>query len=164
VFLAPLHQKQHDDGKKTQRESMLRIVAATLFILAITAIWVLIHPIVLPELRNSHVQDDVWRVPDRATPDIPTLVATIEQANLWGGASSLAPVDEKPLTAPNWHIAGVVSIGLERYAMLAIDGQPLQQIKTGENLPGGIKIVNMTADRVCILLNGKKRVLKTYKE
>ncbi|HXA47485.1 MAG TPA: type II secretion system protein N, partial [Burkholderiaceae bacterium] len=92
-------------------------------------------------------------------------VATIEQGNLWGKVGgAMIPLDEKPLTAPNWRIIGVVSAGKESYALVAVDGQPMQQIKVGEKLPGDIKIVNMTADHVCILLNGKKRVLKTYKE
>jgi hypothetical protein len=144
---------------------MFRIFAAILLILAVSAAWVLFHPPVLPEMRNLRIQEDDWHLPDRGGADSATLVATIEQNKLWGSAGAAAmPVDEKPLTAPNWHIAGVVSAGAERYAMVAVDGQPILQIKTGENLPGGIKIVNMTADRVCILLNGKKRVLKTYKE
>ena len=143
---------------------MLRnIVAVILLVLAITAVWVLLHPIALPESRALKVQEDDWHLPSRSKPDTSTLVATIERDKLWGTIGA-TPVDEKPLTAPNWRIVGVVSAGAESYAMLAVDGEPIQQIKAGEKLPGGIKIVNMTADRVCILLNGKKRVLKTYKE
>lgn len=140
------------------------IVAMILFALAVTAAWVMLRPIGLPEPRTLRAQDEEWRLPDRSKPDTAVLVATIEGDKLWGTVPGMAPMDEKPLTAPNWRIVGVVMAGAEKYAMLAVDGQPLQQIKAGEKLPGGATIVDMTADRVCILLNGKKRVLKTYKE
>lgn len=141
------------------------IVATILFVLASAAAWVLLHPIALPEPRALHVQEEDWHLPDQRRPDTAALTATIEQDKLWGTVGvPVAPIEEKPLTAPNWRIVGVVSAGAESYAMVAVEGQPMQQVKTGEKLPGGIKIVNMTADRVCILLNGKKRVLKTYKE
>jgi len=141
------------------------IVATILFVLAIVAAWVLLHPIALPEPRTLRVQEDDWHLPSQRKPDSAALTARIEQDKLWGSVgAATASIEEKALTAPNWRIVGVVSAGAERYAMVAMDGQPMQQVKTGEKLPGGIKIVNMTADRVCILLNGKKRVLKTYKE
>lgn len=144
---------------------MLRsIVALIMFALAIAATWISLHPIALPESRTLKVQEDDWHLPSRSKLDTSALVGTIERDKLWGTLGATGPVDEKPLSAPNWRIVGVVSAGAESYAMLAVDGEPIQQIKTGEKLPGGIKIVNMTADRVCILLNGKKRVLKTYKE
>jgi hypothetical protein len=148
---------------------MFRSIAVLiLLVLAVTAAWMLWHPVALPEPHTLRVQEDEWRLPERSNADFAALAATIDRDKLWGAmgaaAVALTPVDEKPLTAPNWHIVGVVAVGSERYAMLAVDGQPLQQVKAGDKLPGGIKIVNMTADRVCILLNGKKRVLKTYKE
>lgn len=140
------------------------IVVLILFAFAVTAAWVMLRPIALPEPRSLRAQDEEWRLPDRNKSDTAALVATIEGDKLWGTVPGMAPVDEKPLTAPNWRIVGVVVSGTEKYAMLTVDGQPLQQIKAGEKLPGGATILNMTADRVCILLNGKKRVLKTYKE
>jgi hypothetical protein len=142
------------------------IVATILFVLAATAAWVVWHPVALPEPRTLRVQEEEWHLPNRGKLDAAPLVSTIVQDKLWGavGAAALAQMDEKPLTAPNWHIVGVVSVGKETYATVAVDGQQDQQLKAGDKLPGGIKIVNMTADRVCILLNGKKRVLRTYKE
>jgi hypothetical protein len=149
---------------------MFRSIAALiLLVLAVTVTWVVVHPVALPEPRTLRVQEDEWHLPDRSKIDSAALAATIEQDKLWGSAAVVpgappVPVEEKPLTAPNWRIVGVVSAGADSYAMLSVDGQPIQEVKAGEKLPGDIKIVNMTADRVCILLNGKKRVLKTYKE
>jgi hypothetical protein len=148
---------------------MLRtLIAIFMLALAVTTAWVWFHPVALPEPRNIRVQDDEWHLPTRGKHDMNDSVATIEQDKLWGngpgGLPLQAPVEEKPLTAPNWHIVGVVAAGKDSYAMIDVEGQPMLQLKTGDKLPGGIKIVKMTADRVCILLNGKKRVLKTYKE
>lgn len=148
---------------------MFRSLAALfLLALAVTATWVWFHPVALPELRNMRVQDDDWHLPSRTKQDLSASVTTIEQDKLWGNTPGAfmpqAPVEEKPLTAPNWRIIGVVAAGKDTYAMVDVDGQPMLQLKAGDKLPGGIKIINMTADRVCILLNGKKRVLKTYKE
>lgn len=140
-----------------------RILAMILFALALAAGWIVWHPIALPESRVIRSQDDDWRLPDLGKPDSEALVAKIELNRLWG-TDGMPLVEEKPLTAPNWRIAGVVSTGAESYAMLQVEGQPPQQVKTGEKLPGGAKIVNMTADRVCILLNGKRRMLRTIKE
>lgn len=134
-----------------------------LFALVVVAVWVVLHPVSLPEPRAARAQDDEWRLPARAKPDTEALAATIERDRLWG-ASGLAPIEDKPLTAPNWRIAGIVSAGAESYALLETVGQPAQQIRAGGKLPGGATILNMTADRLCILLNGKKRFLKTYKE
>jgi hypothetical protein len=128
------------------------------------AAWVMFHPIALPAPHTLNAQDDDWHLSGRSKPDTKALIGTIERGQLWGATGMPAPVAEKPLTAPDWRIVGIVSAGAESYAMLEVDGQPLQQIKTGANLPGGAKIVNMSADHICILLNGKKRMLKTYKE
>lgn len=145
---------------------MLRsLVVAILFAYAVTAAWVLMYPITLPEPRTLRVQEDDWRLPDRSKLDTAVLMATIERDKLWGSQGAVASLaEEKPLTAPNWRIVGSVSAGAESYAMLAMDGEPIQQLKAGDKLPGGAKILNIVADRICILLNGKKRVLKTYKE
>jgi len=140
-------------------------------VLVATAAWVAWHPIALPEPRGLRSQDDDWHLPNHSKSDSAALVATIEHDKLWGASAAnalpggpLVSEEEKPLTAPDWRIAGVVTDGKENYAMVMVDGQPIQQLKVGDKLPGGFKIVSMTADRVCILLNGKRRVLRTYKE
>jgi hypothetical protein len=142
---------------------MLRnLVAVILLALAIVGGWALLHPITLPKPRSLHVQEEEWHLPERSKLDIDPLVESIEKNQLWG--TSGPPVDEKPLTSPNWRITGVLSVGTEHYALIEIKDQPILQLKTGEELPGGAKILSITADRLCISLNGKKRVLKTYKE
>jgi hypothetical protein len=140
-----------------------KILGAILFVLAITAGWMMLHPVALPESHLVSSQDDDWRLPGQDRPDSVALAGKVDEGRLWGTGSTV-PVEAKPLTAPNWRIAGVVSAGADSYALLVVDGQPPQQVKIGEELPGGVKVVSMTADRVCILLNGKKRMLRTYKE
>lgn len=141
-----------------------RIFAVIGLIFAVAAAWTMLHPPLLPTTRSQRVQDDEWQLPVLSKPDRQALVNSIDQDQLWGANGLPAVLDEKPLTAPNWRITGILSMGPEHYALLAVEGQPIQQLKTGENLPGGAKLLNITADRICIMLNGKKRVLKTYKE
>jgi hypothetical protein len=143
---------------------LARISTVIVLIFAVTAGWLLLRAPSLPTTRTLHVQDEDWQLPSRARADVDALIQTIEQDKLWGGNGSPVVVEDKSLTPPNWRISGILSVGAEHYALLTVEDQPIQQIKTGENLPGGAKILNITTDRICILLNGKKRVLKTYKE
>ena len=69
-------------------------------------------------------------------------------------------------TPPDWRIAGVFSQGGKPVALLNIDELPprQQQLRVGDKLPGGAKILAITPDRLCILLGGKKRSLTIYRE
>jgi len=140
------------------------MVAAIILVNAIAATWLALHPISLPDPRTVRTADEEWRLPNRSRPDAEALVTAIEQEKLWGTNNRLPAEVEKPLTPPNWRITGVVSVGAESYALLDTVGQPIQPVKIGEKLPGGAKVLDMTADRLSIFLNGKKRFLKTYKE
>lgn len=143
---------------------LARISAAILLVLAVASGWIMLHPPELPAPSAKRAQDESWQLPQRDAPDAAALLRSIEKNRLWGASGLPAPPDEKPLTAPNWRITGIFSAGRETYALVEVEQQPMQQLKTGDKLPGGAKILRITADRVCILLNGKKRALKTYKE
>lgn len=143
---------------------LARISAAILLVLAVAAVWIMTHPAALPAPSALRAQDDSWSLPQRDAPDVAVLLDSIEKNKLWGANGLPAPQDEKPLTAPNWRITGVISAGRETYAVVEVEQQPTQQLKPGDKLPGGAKILSITADRICILLNGKKRALQTYKE
>jgi len=146
---------------------LARISFVIALIFSVTVAWMLFHPPSLPAPHALRAQDEDWQLTGRSKPDADSLIQTIDEYKLWG-ASASAPgagaVEEKSLTPPNWRISGILSVGAEHYVLLAVEDQPIQQIKTGETLPGGAKILNIAADRICILLNGKKRILKTYKE
>lgn len=145
---------------------LARLSTLIVLVLAVVAGWIMSHPPALPSAKTMRVQDEDWKLPRRESADIDGLVQTIEANKLWGaGNSLLAPqLEEKALTAPNWRITGVVAAGREHVALLLVESQPVQQLKVGDKLPGGAKILDIAPDRLCILLNGKKRVLKTYKE
>lgn len=143
---------------------LARISVLIVLIFAVAAGWMMLHAPTLPSAHALRAQDDEWQLPVRGKVDTEALVQLIEQNKLWGANGQPAAVEEKPLTPPDWHITGILEVGPEHYALLAVQDQSIQQLKAGESLPGGAKILNITADRICILLNGKKRVLKNYKE
>jgi hypothetical protein len=53
---------------------------------------------------------------------------------------------------------------VNHFALLAIEGQPTSQLQAGDLLPGGAKILAVQQDSLCILLNGKVRSLRIYRE
>ena len=145
---------------------LARLSALIVLVLAVVAAWILSHPLALPSTKTVRVQDEDWKLPRRESADIDALVQAIEANKLWGAGNPLLPsqAEEKALTAPNWRITGVVAAGKEHVALLSVEEQPMQQLKIGDALPGGAKILDISPDKICILLNGKKRFLKTYKE
>lgn len=133
--------------------------------LACWAAWVIFHPAELPSVKTMRVPDEKWQLPLRAAPDSAALVLSIEKNNLWGrGTQAAAAVKDIPLTAPNWRIGGVVAAQQDNIVLLAVEGMPVRQLRVGDDLPGGAKLLGIAADRICIRLNGKKRILSTYKE
>ncbi|WP_025917401.1 type II secretion system protein N [Herminiimonas sp. CN] len=145
---------------------MLARISA-IIVLAFTAVagWALLRPVTLPAAHAPRLQDENWQLPQRQKIDIDSLILAIDDNKLWGTVGQPpAPANEKPLTPPNWRISGVFGVGNDGYLMLAVDGEPIKQLKTGDKLPGGATLYSIATDRICILLNGKKRILGIYKE
>jgi hypothetical protein len=146
------------------RTTFAKIAAFIFVILAAATGWVLLNPVTLPHSKTVHAQDETWTIPYRKPIDVNGLLYTIAQNRLWGDVGQVEPSNLKSLTPPDWRITGSFSVEKESYVLLSIDNEPLQQLKPGDKLPGGAKILNIFPERICILLNGKKLSLKTYKE
>lgn len=144
---------------------LARISATIVLVFIAVAGWAVLRPVTLPATHGPRLQDEHWQLPQRPKIDIDSLILTINENKLWGSVGQpVAPADEKPLTPPNWRISGVFGVGKEGYLMLAVDGEPVKQLKTGDKLPGGATLYSIATDRICILLNGKRRILGIYKE
>jgi len=144
---------------------LARISAIIALVFIAVASWALLRPVTLPATHAPLQQDENWQLPERPKIDIDELILSINENKLWGTiGQAAASADEKPLTPPNWRISGAFGVGKERYVMLTVDGEPIKQLKTGDKLPGGATLYRIATDRVCILLNGKKRFLGIYKE
>ncbi len=107
---------------------------------------------------------DSWTLPvvSRSTVEKSTQksVAAISTANLWGAA--VKAVAEVVLIEPEWRFSGVTVSGQERLVMITIQGQPLQTLKAGDQLPGGAKILKINDDHLCLLIKGRQRKLDIF--
>jgi hypothetical protein len=146
-----------------------RILITTGLLFALVAAWLLLAPADLPPLRTVKSSEDPWQLSQPASIASDAALSAINRAGLWrsGAAPAAMPTQEAPaLTPPDWRIAGVYAEGGKQVALLNIDELPprQQQLRVGDKLPGGAKILAITPDRVCILLGGKKRSLTIYRE
>lgn len=140
------------------RHLWLFVVAALVLALA----WRWQHPPALPTVPAVSAKAEQWlplAVPDRRLPEV---VKRLAEHSPWGFKAG--PADDTPLTPPNWRITGVVEDGANHFALLQIEGQPGTQVQPGDVLPGGAKILAIQQDSLCILLNGKARSLRIYRE
>ena len=103
-----------------------------------------------------------WHIPQTPKSQQEKALAILKQANLWGklpdAAASSAPIN------PAWRILGIVRDGPVRFVMIQFDGQPEQRLTVNDSLPGGSKILEIGDDRLCVLVNGKKRALSIYSQ
>ena len=147
-----------------------RIFITTGLLFALAAAWLLLAPADLPPLRTVKSSEDAWQLSQPASIDADAALSEINRARLWRSAAAPEaglPAQEAPaLTPPDWRIAGVFTQGGKPVALLNIDELPprQQQLRVGDKLPGGAKILAITPDRLCILLGGKKRSLTIYRE
>lgn len=143
---------------------LARISALIAAIYGLAAILFMLNPVTLPSPKAPRAQDDHWQLPQRTAPEIEPLVESIVENKLWGNTGLPAAAVEKSLTPPDWRISGVFSIGKQQFVTLATAGAADQQLSVGDKLPGGAKILAITPDQICILLNRKKLALRTYRE
>jgi hypothetical protein len=147
-----------------------RIFITTGLLFALAAAWLLLAPADLPPLRTVKSSDDSWQLSQPTSIASDAALSEINRVGLWRSAAApgaTALVQDPPaLTPPDWRIAGVFSQGDKPVALLIFDELPprQQQLRVGDKLPGGAKILAITPDRVCILLGGKKRSLTIYRE
>ena len=65
----------------------------------------------------------------------------------------------QPLTRPDWRIVAIAIAGKERTAILR-QGDNTQELRAGDQLPGGAVIRGIEPDRLIIELSGKRRALR----
>jgi len=87
-------------------------------------------------------------------------LAVLTGASLWGKLPETGA--ETSLNDPEWRFVGAVARGQERYVLVKIDHQPVMKLTQGDALPGGSKIISIENDRLCLMVNGKKRRLNIY--
>lgn len=157
-----------------------RLAVLIIGILAMALVVLLLLPGRLPNARSIKIQEAAWSLPVTVRVDSDLALSAINQRRLWGatGAGGLpvpsaASPDEKPLTPPDWHIAGVFTES-GRYAVLVAFEVPAmpaplpplppqtQILHVGDPLPGGAKILAISGDRLSLSLGGRRVSLSTY--
>ena len=141
--------------------------------LAVVFILALFLPADLPAMRVLTPQELAWNLPVQASVEADAALSIIQRRRLWGGtgAGGLVPgglpgqaaAEEKPLTPPDWRVAGVVTEGRQLVALIATQGefQP-QTVRVGDRLPGGAKVAAIHADRIVAILDGRLVSLSTF--
>lgn len=137
-----------------------KLTGATLVVVALLAalMWVATPTPAPPSV--SAVAADNWKLPDLAKDETTKHLSAIATRNLWGDA--LAP--PAPISKPEWRFVGVVNNGHERSLLISIDNKPAEMLQAGGKLPGGSEILKINEDRICILINGQKRILPIYRQ
>lgn len=153
----------------TPRRLVLSVAGVWLLMLVGLLLW----PTSLPTARTVKAASDHWQLQVPVTLNSDTALSVIQQRRLFAppaipGLPGLLPpglpgVEEKPLTPPDWRLAGVYSEAGQLALLILTEGQPAPQtLRVGDSLPGGAKILAITSDRVTIALQGRRMYLSTY--
>lgn len=114
-----------------------------------------------PQAAQTRV--DAWTLPlaSRSHTDksAEKAVTAINAASLWGAVQTEA---KEVLIDPEWRFAGITVNGREKLVMLRVEGQAMQTLKVGDQLPGGAKITDIKDDHLCLLIKGKQRKLDLF--
>lgn len=125
----------------------------------------LLMRIFLPALPQAHLLDGAanqWQLPEMVQADPAQQIEQLISRNLWkepvtGGTPA---EEQKPLTTPDWRIVAVVKSGGVNQLVLSFKDNPsnLQNLKVGEQLPGGIPILRIEQNWVVVAI-GKKHYM-----
>lgn len=111
--------------------------------------WLLVPSPPLPGTQAP--AEEPWKLAQLPKAQPKSAVEVLNRVSLWGKLPE--PEAQKPL---EWRFLGVVAHGKERYVLIKIEGQPEQQLKVGDTLPGGSRILKIEDDALGLLTNGRK--------
>lgn len=150
-------------------DSPKRIAIATGVVLLLALLVLALLPGKLPTRQGLARSESAWELPVAMTVDADAALSVINQRRLFGQSNTAGQpadgpsADDKGLTPPNWRIAGVYGEGAHRALLVLTDGRfEAQQLRVGDVLPGGAKIIGIASDRVSLLLHGQRVSLSTY--
>jgi hypothetical protein len=138
----------------------MAIATGVLWLIGSLAIWLTVPAV--PHIAAATAAPSPWTLPTSEKTDVDAMAARIDAGNPWGIHHEQA--EQAPLTPPDWRIMGSAANGDEHLAIIRIEGQAPTTLKVGDALPGGAKICAVDADRLCVVINGKKRNLGIYRE
>lgn len=146
----------------------LALLFAVLWSLVAFAYW-LVGPRA-PHAASFHPSGDDWQLAQPEFPDANVAWDDLKSRFIWGapppppGVANAGKVEEPPLTPPDWRILAAVNAGADRFVVIQVGKQPPVNVAAGEKLPDGSKLERIEADRLYLVVNGKKRILRIYPE
>lgn len=132
---------------------------AGVVVLIIVLQWELVA---LPATPSEERGTEAWSLPTIAKPPPRKALEILGKASLWGRVAPLAA--DSGATQASWRFLGVVQVAGERTLVIQVGDQPARQIKAGELLPGGSKVLKIEQDAFIVLENGKKRIVEIYQQ
>lgn len=111
--------------------------------------------------KSSRMSAEPWVLPEVPKAQPEKAMAILGKTNLWGKLPEATAAQS--LNDPDWRFIGIATNGAERFVIIQIEGQPEQRLTINDKLPGGSKILKIEGDKICLLINGKKRSIGIYK-
>lgn len=139
------------------------MILATVAVVALGAYWIL--SAVAP-VASAPARAGAFALPAKLHADPDTLVASLTRFDPWGlgsAAYARAQPDKGNGAAPApwvpWSLTGSYSIGGQSFVLIRFDNKTAEPLKVGDSLPGGARILDIQQDKLCILIDGKRRAL-----
>lgn len=115
-------------------------------------------PVQLEPVRG----EEPWQIAPSREADLKPSLGYLATTTMWGNVEVAKAENEQP--DPAWRFMGLMSVGTEKMVMIAVEKQPDRQLKIGDLLPGGAKILDINPDALCVQIEGKKRLLPLYQQ
>lgn len=106
--------------------------------------------------------EEPWQIAPSREADLKPSLGYLATTTMWGKVEVAKAENEQP--DPAWRFMGLMSVGTEKMVMIAVEKQPDRQLRKGDTLPGGAKILEIHADSLCVNIEGKHRRLPLYQQ
>lgn len=113
----------------------------------------------LPSTKTLRFPDEQWSLAKIPVQDLKKAEDYLATASIWGNVAAAKEEDERD---PAWRFLAIMANGNEKYVLISVEKQPNRQLKIGDQLPGGAKIDAIRDGSLCVVVNGKKRILPIY--
>ena len=119
--------------------------------------WLMVPPPIAA--RPAALVDEPWELAGQPRYDTAQALATLNKASLWG---KLADNAVPRVVDAGWRFVGTMARARERYVIVKVGDQAEQKLAPGDKLPDGTSILAIENDRICVMINNKKRSLAIY--
>lgn len=108
-----------------------------------------------PPAMNVNRSDaaDEWHAPRSPEAfDASAALSLLAESPVWGDQTAAV---EEPPAGPAWRLIGVSTGGEHKTALVSVEGEAVQTLSIGQELPEGSEILDIREDGICIEIDGK---------